>query len=352
MRSILQEQLFLYPKLKEQDVLKAVYQSVYGCGHFVYDKEKCRETFENELNGLCFDSKNEIEELGRYSRVHLSALKSLGILKETLLKLFILSAKEEDQRAEYIEILNTLPEICKEYFDKEGFDKLIKEHIEKGCPSLHHSDAFRENYHPAYRVILSEYADIIPLLSEIEKRENCIIAIDGKAASGKSTLALLLNKLYNADVIHMDDYFLPPEKKTKQRLSEIGGNVDHERFLSEVLIPLSEEGKYISRPYRCHGDYYEEAVEKEAGRLTVVEGSYSLREELCPYYDLKIFIDLDDKEQSNRIRKRNPEMFERFIGEWIPYENKYFNETKISMRCDVHLKSKKDFRIEVIKNEK
>ncbi|MBE6685794.1 MAG: hypothetical protein E7591_01010 [Ruminococcaceae bacterium] len=352
MKEFIEQQLALYPESREQDVLKAVYQSVFGCGHFVYDEAKCKAMLEKELRENNYTSKTAVEDLGRYSRVYLSKLKESGISSSTLLKLFILSAKEEDKKDEYIEAVKLLPEICKDVFDKREFERIISTHIEEGCPSLHHSELFREKYHPCYRVILSEYADIIPLLCEIEKREECIVAIDGKAASGKSTLGKLLSQIYSADLIHMDDYFLPPERKTKERLSEAGGNVDYERFACELLVPLVNEGRYISRPYRCHGGYYEQPKEKKRSKITVIEGSYSLHPELYRHYDIKIFIDLDPRMQSERIKKRDPEMYERFISEWIPLENRYFEETNIEKRCDIKLISKKNYRMEVIKNEK
>ena len=352
MKNLIKGQFELYPECKEQDLLKAVYQSVFGCGHFVYDEEKCRELLEKELETLSVFSKVKTEDLGRYSRVHLSALNELGISSDTLLKLFIRSAEKEDKNGEYIEKIKELPEICKEHFDKETFCRIIEEHIKKGCPSLHHSDRFRKEYSPAYRIISSEFADMIPLFSEIEKREEIVIAIDGKAASGKSSLATILFDIYGADIIHMDDYFLPPERKTAKRLNEAGGNVDHERFLSEVLLPLVNEGRYISRPYRCHGNYFEEATEKERSKITVIEGSYSLHPALYKHYDLKVFISASNEVQAKRIECRNPEMYNRFITEWIPLENRYFEETDIESRCDIKIVSKEDFRMEVINNEK
>ena len=62
-----------------------------------------------------------------------------------------------------------------------------------------------------------------------------IIAIDGRCASGKTTFTQKLADYLNAEVIHMDDFFLRNELKTKERLSEVGGNIDYERFTSDVL---------------------------------------------------------------------------------------------------------------------
>ncbi|MCL1877401.1 MAG: hypothetical protein FWF80_00945, partial [Defluviitaleaceae bacterium] len=62
-----------------------------------------------------------------------------------------------------------------------------------------------------------------------------VIAIDGRSASGKTTLASELAAQTGASVIHMDDFFLPQDLRTEERLNTPGGNVHHERFASEVL---------------------------------------------------------------------------------------------------------------------
>ena len=56
-----------------------------------------------------------------------------------------------------------------------------------------------------------------PLLPIIERVETllqqtgrCILAIDGMAAAGKTTAAEYLASRWNAPVVHMDDFFLPP----------------------------------------------------------------------------------------------------------------------------------------------
>ncbi|MBR5515457.1 MAG: hypothetical protein IKU52_04570, partial [Clostridia bacterium] len=75
MKNIINQQTALYPQLCEEDVLKAVYQSVFGSNHFVYNEEKCSQLLEKELAEITVESKVSIEDLGCYSRVHLSKLK-------------------------------------------------------------------------------------------------------------------------------------------------------------------------------------------------------------------------------------------------------------------------------------
>ena len=54
-----------------------------------------------------------------------------------------------------------------------------------------------------------------------------IVAIDGNCTAGKTTLAGMLEEMYDCSVFHMDDFFLRPEQRTPERYAEIGGNVDY-----------------------------------------------------------------------------------------------------------------------------
>ena len=82
--------------------------------------------------------------------------------------------------------------------------------------------------------ILTQAAD---LLSE-RPGKPVLIAIDGRCGSGKSTLGEYLQKTAGAQLLHMDDYYLRPEQRTRERYETPGENVDHERFLEEVMEPL------------------------------------------------------------------------------------------------------------------
>lgn len=349
---IVKDQLELYPEMQITDILKAVYQSVLGCGHFVSDTDVCRKLLYDEIS-RALPEYRQAEKLGRYCRIHLSSLDSLGITADQLLRMFILSASKED-RKEYFEALTVLPTLCEEGiipFPANDMKTCISKHRSEGAPPFSHSGHFHSRYSPAYRVIKSNIADIIPIFAKInelsKEKKNIIIALDGDCASGKSTLGELIQKITLCDLIHMDDYFLPPEKKTAERLAQPGGNVDYERFSEEVLIPLSKAKNYISRPYRCHGGYYEEKRVIIPAGITLVEGSYSLHPELECHYDLKLFLSVDPDTQKNRIAERNPSLLDRFTNEWIPYEKNYFEKTEILKRCDIHLSSKMNFEIEI-----
>ncbi|MBS6367782.1 MAG: hypothetical protein KH420_10635, partial [Clostridiales bacterium] len=79
---------------------------------------------------------------------------------------------------------------------------------------------------------------LLQALTERLRQGPLTLAIDGRAAAGKTTLACQLQQHFGAAVIHMDDFFLPAELRTASRLQTPGGNVHYERFLQEVAPAL------------------------------------------------------------------------------------------------------------------
>lgn len=181
-----------------------------------------------------------------------------------------------------------------------------------------------------------EVQEYIDALVNNSNKLQIIVAIDGRCASGKTTLATYLGENYECNIFHMDDFFLPPSKRTQERLEEPGGNVDYERFLNEVLKPLKTNKEFEYSLYNCKTQSMGEHIYVTPSRLVIIEGAYSCRPELIEYYDLKIFMTIDEKEQKKRISQRNGEEAAKiFESKWIPYEEKYFKAFNIKEKCDV-----------------
>jgi uridine kinase len=178
------------------------------------------------------------------------------------------------------------------------------------------------------------------VLCEIEKRrqqqEKLLIAIDGRSAAGKSTLASHLQKALFCNVIHMDHFFLRPEQRTAERMNEPGGNVDYERFLEEVLLPLSQGREFSYRPYDCQCQDFGNAIHVQANAINIVEGSYSCHPKLRGCYDLRIFLSVDPAEQLKRIRQRNGDARAAdFKDKWIPLEEHYITSCQVWEHSDL-----------------
>ena len=179
---------------------------------------------------------------------------------------------------------------------------------------------------------------VLAALEPLRGRGPLLLAVDGRCGAGKTTLAAALQARCGAAVVHMDDFFLRPEQRTAERYAAPGENVDHERFLAEVLRPLRAGEPALYRPFDCRTFTLGPARELRPAALTVVEGSYACHPELFPLYDLRVFLDVTPPEQLRRITERNgEEKAEEFRRRWIPLEEAYFAAFDVARRCDLRL---------------
>lgn len=346
-REILLENCRRYPKLRGRDLIKLLYQFSFGCEHLVADETTVLARIISEAESIKSGTPSEVEELGDYCRVGLSYL-DFGLSAETLARIFCLSARpDEDGEKKLhdgIKIITELAESGLLPISQEEWSAALYEWKNANFPAVRHSEEYRETYSPTYRVIAKKYAMILPLLARIDtmlKAGDVRLAIDGGSASGKSTLARILAEIYGCTLFHMDDFFLTPNMRTRARLAEAGGNVDRERFLAEVLTPLSRGEEIAYRRYDCSTGEIMPPESKAPTRLTVTEGAYSMHPELASFYNLSVFLEITPELQRARILKRNsPEMAERHFSVWIPMEERYFDAFGIRERCDVRLYAK------------
>lgn len=345
-RDFLRAHCARYPELALQDVFKAIYQSAFGCEHLIADPSAAADYIRAEA-ARSGDRISELVELlgGDYCRVHLGILQD-GLSAETFARLFALSARHEECGREKLEAmltaLQTMADAGELPFSAQETAEAVERWRKDGFPPLHHSEIFRQNYAPAYRVLRRDFARALPLFARINcltaEKDRVLVAIEGGSASGKTTLGELLQNVYGCPVFHMDDFFLRPEQRTEARFAQPGGNVDRERFLEEVLIPLHEGRPVDYRRFDCATFTIAPPQRIEAGTLNIVEGAYSMHPDLAPYYDLSVFLPISAEKQRERILKRNaPTHAKQFFDRWIPFEQRYFDALDVRNRCDLIL---------------
>lgn len=149
-------------QLNISDLFKFLYQSCFGCEHLVSDYDKALRWIVEEALQSKDDDLPCVEYLdGEYCRIHLKALTSKEEL-EWLCRAFIDSSKKHPEgRARLEEQLRLLIEYSGTGvigFDKDELEREADRWREQGFPPIHHSEAFREAHHPAYRVVLKRYA--------------------------------------------------------------------------------------------------------------------------------------------------------------------------------------------------
>ena len=178
---------------------------------------------------------------------------------------------------------------------------------------------------------------IEPLLSNLEK-DKIIISIDGMTGAGKTTLTQELSEKLNAQIFHADDFLLPPSLRTEERYNEPGGNIHYERMKEEVIDKI-KEGKINDvikyKPFNYIIQDFGEEIYLKMNIINIVEGSYCLHPYFGKYYDICIFMKINEKKQIERLTKREPIMINDFINKWIPLEKKYHEAFGLSDKCDI-----------------
>lgn len=332
-RTAVLETYHRYPVSTMQDIIKFTCQSTFGPAHLLRDTASAVRYVLSEEAGVTDKPSLTLEPLsGGYCRAHLGG----ELTGRMIACLFLLSAftapSPDDTSAVLSERCAVLHDLCRNSELPESWEKDLDAWEASGCPTVHHSEGFRNAYAPAYRVISEDSLRFLPFLRELEirfrKRDASspfLIAVDGGSASGKSTFGAALAAAYDANLFHMDDFFLRPEQRTPARFAEPGGNVDYERFHAEVLTPLLSGKAFSYRVFDCRTMALGDTVGVLPKPAAVVEGAYSLHPDFGSPYAISLLMRCAPDVQMARILRRNGEkLARRFRDEWIPMENAYF----------------------------
>ena len=378
MRELLLSHFIRRPKMQVQDMVKLIYQNEFGGGHMIENEEEslkrlieeCRHverhfsvctpftaTFGTPFGNLTGEPSGvsvgeAFEDIGNgLCRLNLRGLADSFVNLETINRFFIYTSRAVKGTVQaFEEKLKVLLDCCEKGilpFTRDEAEEYISAYKKQGYPPVSHSGRYREMYHPAYRIVLSDFCRYFQIFCRIDElikkaessqypKDYITVAVEGGSCSGKSTLAALLNEVYDCNVFHMDDFFLTPELRTEERLRETGGNVDYVRFRDEVISGIESRHSFEYRIYDCSTKSMHQTVNVTPKKLNIVEGVYSMHPKLSANYDLKIFLNIEKGEQSRRILKRNgPAMHKRFMEEWVPKENAYFEKFSIASKCDL-----------------
>ena len=336
------------PEVRAQDAIKFLYQNAFGCGHLLPDEAACVQFLREEMeqsepdasapafeplgNGLCrlnlrspavrLLPPERIARMMQGTEAHFNASESL--FQDNLQLLREWAARFGADQPPH----GSAPRLFFSLAQLEA--ALAAWEQSRGLPR--HSEAYRNACHPAYRVVLRRYGDALPALTTLEEalqaRGNAVLALDGDCASGKTTLSGLLAPLYDCNVLHMDDFFLPFALRTPDRLAQPGGNVHYERFRAEVLAGLIAGGPYGFGAFNCHtGETIRQVVQPKP--VTIIEGSYALHPafeaDYTSLHAVRALLTSSPAQQRARILRRNgPVLLRRFESEWIPLEKRYF----------------------------
>ncbi|MEG2950977.1 MAG: hypothetical protein RR946_09800 [Clostridia bacterium] len=361
--ALLKKRIAEAPRMEPTDVVKLAYQSEFGCGHLLSaqseqgEKDPVAERLCREWSLVPMNPQTPAATMigGGFCRLNLASPKVRELSPMWIAQMMRMTAEQSHGSVprfeQTLQSIRRLAQANEMPFSAEVLDQYLKAYRAQGYPPVSHSAGYKKAYAPAYRVVLSDFAALLPVLAALPdpslmeknpKADPLLIVLDGDCGAGKTTLSNLLAALCKIKPIRMDDFFLPYEMRTPQRLREPGGNVHYERFQSEVLnrLPAAERFSYLR--FDCAtGKYIPQAYQPAC--VAVIEGSYShhpaFREAYERLHALRVFVEVDAHEQLRRLALRNADLLPRFQNEWIPLEKNYFEAYDIKKRANIALQS-------------
>lgn len=348
----IKQQLAMHPSVQPQDVLKMCFQAAFGAEHLITDMERVENYFTTEYEKTASSNKEQmIEYLSpTVARLNIASWKHSNMPPAWLFDLFVAGVSfDKGDKAEKSKLFYDYITAWTNYiyaneknmtFTLAQFEEVLRWYIEKcegTLQAVHHSQDYRDGESPAYRVISGPAVDAFTILEAAYEKcgsSGGVIIIDGKAGAGKTTVAGVLSAVLNTPTICMDHFFLPPALRSADRLDAPGGNIDHQRFIAEVMPNLSAAFQY--NIFDCSIMALKGTRSIPAGKWQIIEGSYSHHPEL-QYGDnaLKVFVDIPYDTQIARLEKRNPKLLQRFVDAWIPMEEKYFAAFDVKDNADI-----------------
>jgi uridine kinase len=168
-----------------------------------------------------------------------------------------------------------------------------------------------------------------------------IVGIDGCGGAGKSRLATkvrvtLASRDRDISIVHMDDFYLPSALRNGTLgLNAVGSAFDWQRLRDQVLVPLTAGQPARYQRYDWPTDALAEWQNVPNG-IVIVEGVYSTRLELEPYYDLTVWVECPRPVRLARGIERDGEAARRkWEDEWMPAEDRYVKEQSPHTRADM-----------------
>ena len=344
MEGFMREQARLHPAMRPRDALKCCYQAALGAEHLLCDPARARDSLRHELDTCPASSAAPLLEAlaPDTCRISLPAWKAAGLPESWLAEFFARScAPRADGEERFLCCLQAVDALAASGalpFDRDAWQAEKQAYLAEGIHPVHHSETYRAAEHPAYRVVDFRYARLVMLLARIDLKKRAIIALDGRCASGKTTLAGDLEQICGASAIHMDDFFLPMELRTAKRLESPGGNVHYERFITDVLPGLRRGRAFAYPRFDCGIMALKDSRAVPEASIYIVEGAYSCHPALGNYMTLRAFSDITPQEQQRRLLNRNGKAgLENFNARWIPLEVAYINAYGIREKAHIIL---------------
>lgn len=152
-----------YPLMRPCDAVKLVFQSTFGGGHLIVDRDECLRRIREEW-----------ENVGTLAEVPLTEDLGGGVVRfdfrsslreafspERVLLMFVASSESEwGTEDDLNDGLSVLLDVAGENvfgFSRPELEEYLAGYRAAGCPPVSHSEVYREAYRPSYRVMKAEF---------------------------------------------------------------------------------------------------------------------------------------------------------------------------------------------------
>ncbi len=163
---LIQHEMTLRPNTELIDYYKMFFQGIYGPAHLIEDIDSARKYMQRELDNMSLEERTRevpfVEDIGwhgTYCRINLHAIHQ-GLLNfDDVFDAFIASARVEvtiplaQWRNMWTEIYDLLLLVNKGLEIHQDQMGEIEQGFMLGEPVFHHSQRYRDLYHPHYRVM-------------------------------------------------------------------------------------------------------------------------------------------------------------------------------------------------------
>ena len=177
-----------------------------------------------------------------------------------------------------------------------------------------------------------EFEPILSAISEISahKTEPILIAIDGPAGSGKTSLAnQLSNKLNSATTIHMDDLYNGWDDALTPTLT---------RHLEEwILDPLTQQATVKYQKFDWTSSEYASPIEVRDIELLILEGVGAAQEIIRQSADLTIWIEVGPQIGLARVLNRDGDQLLPYMLKWQERERAHFLKDQTKENCQIFI---------------
>jgi len=167
------------------------------------------------------------------------------------------------------------------------------------------------------KVIVIDYPDLLGAIEKLDSTQSIILAIDGVAGSGKTTLASrLCSDLKSCQVVHMDDLYEGWNDPLSQRLTA--------KVIRELLEPFNKQIPIRYQKFDWILNRFDKFEDLKTSNILILEGVGSGQREFRKYLSKTIWVEYDPSQGFDRVIARDGEGIRGEMVNFLLDQNKHF----------------------------